>query len=121
MDKDEIKKIILDALEAGALSCSLETWNTGDCILHIDPIHFKREIKPPPLDPNAKKYVILRGNETEKEREHIKKRLGGDVEFLPSCAEITPFAAMQCKITVNGRVIAFCDQRNVLLIKEVTL
>lgn len=121
MDKDEIKKIILDAIDSGAIQYTLETCNTGDCTLKLGPIYFKREIPPPPLDPNAKKYVILRGNETEKEREHIKKRLGGDVEFLPSCAEITPFAAMQCKITVNGRVIAFCDQRNVLMLCEVTL
>ena len=76
MDKDEIKKIVMDAIDSGAIQYTLETCNTGDCTLKLGPICFKREIPPPPLDPNAKKYVILRGNETEKEREHIKKRLG---------------------------------------------
>jgi hypothetical protein len=37
MDKDEIKKIILDAIESGNLEFSIERWNTGDCKLIIGP------------------------------------------------------------------------------------
>ena len=114
IDKDEIKKIILAALESDSINYTVEIHNTGDGILNIEPIQFRHEIPPPPLDPAAKKYIILRGNESEETRNRLEAEYG-NVTFLPSCAEIEPLAGMQCKITVNGRVIAYCDERNVLM------
>ena len=114
IEKDEIKKAILDAIESDSMKYTIEIRNTGDCILTIEPIYFRHEFPVPPLDPAAKKYIILRGNESEETRNRLEAKYG-NVTFLPSCAEIEPLAGMQCKITVNGRVIAHCDERNVLM------
>lgn len=113
--KVEIKKIILDAIESGNLEFSIERWNTGYCKLIIGPIYFHREIPAPPLDPNAKKYIILRGDESPETMERLKKEHGGNVNFLPSCTEIRHFSGMQVEISVNGRIIAYCDERDVIM------
>ena len=73
-EKDEIKKIILAALESDSLEYMVDIRNTGDCTLIIGPIHFRHEIPPPPLDPAAKKYIILRGNESEETRNRLEAK-----------------------------------------------
>ena len=97
MTKDQIKAIVNDAIDSG-IGYTLEECNTGDCTLTLYPIHFHHEIPPPPIDPDEPKYVLVRGNESPKVLKRLKKKYGGNVEFLPYGTEVEPCGRWFCRL-----------------------
>lgn len=112
---NEIKQVIMDALESGAVGFSLSENNFGECEVTLDTIYFRSEIPQPEFDPNAKTYIILRGDESPKTKERLKAKHHGNVEFLPSCTEIRPCGKYSVELWVNGMCRANgVDDRHVI-------
>ena len=113
MDKDEILKIVTEAIESGSVHYSLSECCTGDCELTLGPIYFHRELPAPPLDPNDTKYIILRGNESPRTKKRLEKKYGGNVEFLPGGTEVEMVGQYLYSIHVYGRIL-MTEPRNII-------
>ena len=113
---EDIKQAIMDALESGAVSYSLSENSFGECEVTLAPIRFRREIPQPKFDPNETTYIILRGKESMKTMERLKAKYNGNVEFLPSCTEISPCGKWAVSLWCNGLCEANgVDKRHVIL------
>ena len=113
---EDIKQAIMDALESGWLSYSLSEDSFGECEVTLAPIHFRREIPQPEFDPNAKTYIIIRGDESPKTKERLIAKYNGNAEILPSCTEIRPSGRWTVSLWVNGMCRANgVDERHVIL------
>ena len=115
MTKDEIIKIVTDAIKSGYVTISESVSNTGDCELVLGPIYFYREFPSPKLNPKDKKYIIIRGNESPRTLKRLEKKHGGNVEFLPSSTEIRPSGQHYVELWCNGMAVAYADSRNVIM------